>query len=76
MYQPTHGFSSAFANKSVTQPMPALTSSTTVNDEIPINIPMMGGNSFLRGKPLTIGTNSFPRMKIVAPDHDSAVNQG
>ena len=70
MYQPTHGFSSAFANSSISEPRPTLTQSTTVNDA------MMGGNNFLRGKPLTIGTSSFPSMKIVAPEHDSARKRG
>jgi SHAQKYF class myb-like DNA-binding protein len=70
MYQPTHGFSSTFANSSVSEPRPTSTQSTTVNDA------MMGGNNFLRGKPLTIGTSSFPSMKIVAPEHDYAIKQG
>ncbi len=70
IYQPTHGFSSTFANSSVSEARPTSISSTIVNDV------MMGGNTFLRGKPSAIGTSSFPSMKIVAPAHDSAVKQG
>ncbi len=70
MYQPTHGFSSSFANTSVSEARPPSISSATVNDA------MMGGNRFLRGKPSAIGTSSFPSMKIVAPAHDSAIKQG
>jgi len=69
IYQPAHGFSNAFPNGTVSEPRPTATPSTTINDA------MMGGN-FLRGKPSTIGTSSFPSMKIVAPDHDSAIKQG
>eukprot|EP00531_Pseudo-nitzschia_arenysensis_P020379 CAMPEP_0116124778 /NCGR_PEP_ID=MMETSP0329-20121206/5460_1 /TAXON_ID=697910 /ORGANISM="Pseudo-nitzschia arenysensis, Strain B593" /LENGTH=1205 /DNA_ID=CAMNT_0003618777 /DNA_START=244 /DNA_END=3858 /DNA_ORIENTATION=- len=70
MYQPTHGFSSSFANTSVSEARPQSISSAAVNDV------MMGGNKFLRGKPSAIGTSSFPSMKIVAPAHDSAIKQG
>ena len=76
IYQPTHGFSSAFSNNPVSEPRPKPTPSSTIKNEISMNISMMGGNNFLHGKPSTIGTNSFPSMKIVAPDHDSAVKQG
>ena len=70
IYQPTHGFSSSFANSSVSEARPTSIPSTTLNDA------MMGGNSFLRGKTSAIGTSSFPSMKIVAPAHDSARKQG
>jgi len=77
MYHPTHGFSSTFANSSVTsEPRPTATSSSAINEDVSMNIPMIGGNNFLRGKPSTIGSNSFPSMKIVAPDHDSALKRG
>lgn len=69
IYQPTHGFSSTF-NSSVSEARPASIPSNAVNDT------MMGRSNFLPGKNSTIGTSSFPSMKIVAPDHDSAIKQG
>ena len=77
MFQPTHGFSSSFATSTVTtEPKPTSVSSSATTGNASINNPMMGVNNFLRGKPSTIGTSSFPSMKIVAPDHDSAVKRG
>ena len=70
IYQPTHGFSSSFANASVSEARPASIPSSSARDA------MLGGNSYLRGKTSSIGTSSFPSMKIVAPAHDSAIKRG
>jgi len=74
MYQPTHGFSSAFAANSVSsEPRPLSTSSM---QDVSRKNSAIGNNNFLGGKPSTIGTNAFPTMKIVAPEHDSAMKRG
>eukprot|EP00536_Pseudo-nitzschia_multiseries_P016337 jgi/Psemu1/263567/estExt_Genewise1Plus.C_10800004 len=36
----------------------------------------IGNNNFLDGRSSTIGTSAFPSMKIVAPEHDSAMKRG
>jgi len=71
LYHPTHGFSGAFANSSLSDPRPTSAPSTTINDDA-----IIGSSAYLHGKHSSIGTSSFPSMKIVAPDHDSAIKQG
>jgi len=78
IYQPSHGFSGDFANSAVTsQPRMTRALPTSSIEDISRTKPPMGNNDFLSGKSSRIGTNAFAtRMKIVAPEHDSAGKRG